>query len=175
MDQQPETWAGALYLGPYFNLLPLIAVGLMMYTQSKMMPKSDDPQVQMQQKTMKIMMIFMLFFFYKSPAGLAIYFIASSIWGMIERRLLPKDIEKLEAERAARPPARKREYRGERGDPTGWLGKKMAGWRERWSQLLEEAQKQQQLQREQRPEPRGPATNGPPGPGGPGKKKKKKR
>ena len=124
---------------------------------------------------MKIMMIFMLFFFYKSPAGLAIYFIASSIWGMIERRLLPKDIEKLEAERTAAA-ARKREARGERGEPTGWLGKRMAGWRARWQQLLEDAQKQQQLQREQRPEPRGPTPNGPPGPpGGIGKKKKKKR
>jgi YidC/Oxa1 family membrane protein insertase len=171
----PESLGGTLYLGPYFNLLPLIAVGLMMYTQSKMMPKSDDPQVQMQQKTMKIMMILMLFFFYKVAAGLAIYFIAGSIWGMIERRLLPKDIEKLEAERAAAA-ARKAEARGERGEPTGWLGKKMAGWRERWQQLLEDAQKQQQAQRDQRAQPpRGPTPNGPPGPPGPGKKKRKKR
>jgi membrane protein insertase Oxa1/YidC/SpoIIIJ len=161
----PEDLGTTLYLGPYFNLLPLVAVGLMMYVQNKMMPKSDDPQVQMQQKTMKIMMIFMLFFFYKSPAGLAIYFIASSIWGIIERRLLPKDIEKLEAQRAAEA-ARKAEARSSRGEPTGWLGKKMAGWRERWEQLLEEAQKQQQAQRDQRPEPKPAAPNG---------KKKKKR
>jgi YidC/Oxa1 family membrane protein insertase len=171
----PESLGGTLFLGPYFNLLPIIAVGLMMYTQSKMMPKSDDPQVQMQQKTMKIMMILMLFFFYKVAAGLAIYFIASSIWGMIERRLLPKDIEKLEAERAAAA-ARKAEARGERGEPTGWFGKKMAGFKEKWDQILEEAQKQQQAQRDQRPQaPKGPTPNGPPGPIGPGKKKKKKR
>jgi YidC/Oxa1 family membrane protein insertase len=171
----PESLGGTLFLGPYFNLLPIIAVSLMMYTQSKMMPKSDDPQVQMQQKTMKIMMILMLFFFYKVAAGLAIYFIASSIWGMIERRLLPKDIEKLEAERAAAA-ARKAEARGERGEPTGWLGKKMAGFKEKWDQILEEAQKQQQAQRDQRPQaPKGPTPNGPPGPPGPGKKKKKKR
>jgi membrane protein insertase Oxa1/YidC/SpoIIIJ len=170
----PESLGGTIFLGPYFNLLPLIAVGLMMYTQSKMMPKSDDPQVQMQQKTMKVMMIFMLFFFYKSPAGLAIYFIASSIWGMIERRLLPKDIEKLEAERDARK-ARKAAARGERGEPTGWLGKRMAGWKEKWQQLLEDAQKQQQAQREQRPAPRSQAPNMPPGPPGQGRRKKKRR
>jgi YidC/Oxa1 family membrane protein insertase len=169
---QPESLGGMLYLGPYFNLLPLIAVGLMMYVQSKMMPKSEDPQVQMQQKMMKFLLIMMLLFFYKSPAGLAIYFIASSIWGIIERQLLPKDIEKLEAQRAAAA-ARKAEARETKGEPTGWLGKKMAGWRSRWEQLLEDAQKQQQLQREQRPQ--GPTPNGPPGPQGPGKKKKKKR
>lgn len=171
----PENLGSTFYLGPYFNLLPLIAVALMMYTQSKMMPKSEDPQVQMQQKMMKIMMIFMLFFFYKVAAGLAIYFIASSLWGMIERQLLPKDIEKLEAEREAAA-ARKKEDREERGEPTGWLGKKMAGWREKWSQILEEAQKQQQAQREQRPgQTRGPVPNGPPGPAGQNRKKKKKR
>jgi YidC/Oxa1 family membrane protein insertase len=169
----PESLGGTLYLGPYFNLLPLIAVALMMYTQSKMMPKSDDPQVQMQQTMMKVMMVFMLFFFYKSAAGLAIYFIASSIWGMIERRLLPKDIERLEKERDARKARKAAAAGGERGEPTGWLGKKMAGWREKWEQILEEAQKQQQAQREQRPQ--GPGQNGPPGPQGPGRKKKKKR
>lgn len=164
----PDSLGGMLYLGPYFNLLPLVAVALMMYVQNKMMPKSDDPQVQMQQKTMKFMMILMLLFFYKSPAGLAIYFIASSIWGIIERQLLPKDIEKLEAQRAERA-ARKAEERAARGPSNGWLGKRMAGWRERWQQLLEDAQKQQQAQREQRPQ--APNPNGPPGPG----KKKKKR
>jgi YidC/Oxa1 family membrane protein insertase len=170
----PEDLGTTFFLGPYFNLLPLVAVGLMMYVQSKMMPKSDDPQVQMQQKTMKIMMIFMLFFFYKSAAGLAIYFIASSIWGIIERRLLPKDIEKLEAERAAAA-ARKAEAREAKGEPTGWLGKKMAGWREKWEQLLEEAQKQQQTYRDQRSDQGGPSPNGPQRPpGGPGKKKKKR-
>ena len=94
------------------------------------------------------------------------------LWGFIERQLLPKNIEKLEAERAAAA-ARKAESREPKGEPTGWLGKKMAGWRSRWEQLLEDAQKQQQLQREQRPA--GPTPNGPPGPQGPAKRKKKKR
>ena len=100
---KPEDLGSTLYLGPYFNLLPLIAVALMMYTQSKMMPKSDDPQVAMQQKTMKIMMIFMLFFFYKSPAGLAIYFIASSVWGMIERNFYPRTSKNWPRNRRPRP------------------------------------------------------------------------
>ena len=32
---KPESLGGMFYLGPYFNLLPVIAVSLMMYTQSK--------------------------------------------------------------------------------------------------------------------------------------------
>lgn len=172
---EPEDLGGMIYLGPYFNLLPVIAVSLMMYVQTKMMPKSDDPQVQMQQKTMKIMMILMLFFFYKSPAGLAIYFICSSVWGMIERRLIPKQV--IDAEVAAEEgPSRKDKEKSKPVEPKGWLGKKMAGWRERWEKILEEAQKQQQVQREQRPQQQpGSSPDQQPQRGPAGKKKKKRR
>jgi YidC/Oxa1 family membrane protein insertase len=44
----------------------------------------------MQQKMMQYMMIFMGFLFFKVPAGLCVYFIASSLWGVGERKLLPK-------------------------------------------------------------------------------------
>jgi YidC/Oxa1 family membrane protein insertase len=173
----PEDLGGFIYLGPYLNVLPLIAVALMMYVQSKMMPKSDDPQVQMQQKTMKIMMVMFAVFFYKVAAGLCIYFICSSVWGMIERKLLPKNI-KPKDEAPGGPDPKERE-KPTPTEPKGWLGKKMAGWREKWQQILEDAQKQQQLQRDQRPtQPRpggGPPVPQPPGPQGPGRKKKKKR
>ena len=172
---KPEDLGTTLYLGPYLNLLPLVAVGLMMYVQSKMMPKSDDPQIQMQQKTMKIMMVLFAFFFYKVAAGLCIYFICSSVWGMIERKLLPKKVDIPDETKGP-------EDRGGGGrdrekpkpqEPQGWLGKKMAGWREKWEKILEEAQKQQQLQREQRPgSSPGPAPQ-PPG-RGPGKKKRRR-
>src|SRR5262249_26069765 len=39
---------------------------------------------------MNYMMIFMGAMFYKVPAGLCLYFIASSVWGMVERWLLNK-------------------------------------------------------------------------------------
>jgi YidC/Oxa1 family membrane protein insertase len=172
----PPSLGGALYLGPYLNLLPLVAVSLMMYVQTKMMPKSDDPQVQMQQKTMKFMMIMFAFFFYKVAAGLCIYFICSSVWGMIERKLLPKNIKKKE-DTPAVPEPKDRE-KPQATEPKGWLGKRMAGWKEKWNQILDEAQKQQQLQRDQRSAPPR-AGAGPPGapqgPQGPGRKKKKKR
>jgi YidC/Oxa1 family membrane protein insertase len=87
---RPEDYGGLLYLGPYFNLLPILAVGLMIMQQQLLMPPPTDEQQAMQQKMMKYMMIFFGFMFYKVAAGLCIYFIASSLWGFAERKLLPK-------------------------------------------------------------------------------------
>lgn len=39
---------------------------------------------------MTFMMIFMGFMFFKVPSGLCIYFIISSLWGLLERKMLPK-------------------------------------------------------------------------------------
>jgi YidC/Oxa1 family membrane protein insertase len=86
----PSSHGAIYYLGPYFNLLPVIAVGLMIVQQSMMAPPATDETQAMQQKMMKYMMIFFGVMFYKVAAGLCIYFIASSIWGFTERKLLPK-------------------------------------------------------------------------------------
>jgi YidC/Oxa1 family membrane protein insertase len=87
---RPEDFGGLLYLGPYFNLLPVLAVTLMIFQQKLLMPPPTDEQQAMQQKMMKWMMIFFGLLFYKVAAGLCIYFIASSVWGFAERKLLPK-------------------------------------------------------------------------------------
>ena len=47
-----------------------------------------DEQAAMQQKMMKYMMVFMGVMFFKVASGLCIYFIASSLWGLGERRCL---------------------------------------------------------------------------------------
>ncbi len=86
----PQSYGGFLYLGPYLNLLPIIAVTLMIMQQKLMTPPPTDEQQEMQQKMMKYMMVFMGLMFYKVAAGLCIYFIASSLWGFAERKLLPK-------------------------------------------------------------------------------------
>jgi YidC/Oxa1 family membrane protein insertase len=88
-----STWEnyGAFYwLGPYLNVLPVIAVALMILQQKYMMPPAADEQQAMQQKLMKYMMIFFGLMFYKVAAGLCLNFIASSAWGFAERKLLPK-------------------------------------------------------------------------------------
>jgi YidC/Oxa1 family membrane protein insertase len=86
----PEDIGSFVYLGPFFNLLPILAIALMLYQQMKMMPHSTDPQAEQQRMMMKIMMIMMAFFFYKVAAGLALYFIVGAGWGISERQFIPK-------------------------------------------------------------------------------------
>jgi YidC/Oxa1 family membrane protein insertase len=64
------------------------------------LPPPADEQAAMQQKIMQYMMIFMGVMFFKVPSGLCLYFIASSLWGICERKLLPKTLGK-----SAPPPA----------------------------------------------------------------------
>jgi YidC/Oxa1 family membrane protein insertase len=87
---RPEDMGSFFYLGPYFNLLPVLAVALMIVQQKFLMPPATDETQEMQQKMMKYMMVFMGIVFYKVAAGLCIYFIVSSAWGLAERQLLPK-------------------------------------------------------------------------------------
>lgn len=81
---------GFFGLGPYLNILPIGAIALMMWQQKMTMPPPADEQAAMQQKMMKYMSLFMLIIFFKVAAGLCVYFIASSVWGLCERKLLPK-------------------------------------------------------------------------------------
>jgi YidC/Oxa1 family membrane protein insertase len=78
------------WLGPYLNVLPLVTVVLFVVQQKMFMPPPTDAQSAMQQKIMKYMMVFMGFLFFKVPSGLCLYFIVSSLWGLGERKLLPK-------------------------------------------------------------------------------------
>jgi YidC/Oxa1 family membrane protein insertase len=78
------------WLGPYFNLLPCFTVALFLVQQKMFMPPPTDEQAAMQQSMMKYMMIFIGVMFFKVASGLCIYFIASSLWGIAERKLLPK-------------------------------------------------------------------------------------
>ena len=80
---------GILSPGPYLNILPLITCALFVLQQKMFMPEPANEQAAMQQKIMKYMMIFMGFMFFKVASGLCIYFIASSLWGIGERKLVP--------------------------------------------------------------------------------------
>jgi YidC/Oxa1 family membrane protein insertase len=87
---EPDNLGGFVYLGPFLNLLPLFAVALMIVQQKMMTPPPQDEQQATQQKLMKYMMVVFGILFYKVASGLCIYFISSSLWGLAERRLLPK-------------------------------------------------------------------------------------
>jgi YidC/Oxa1 family membrane protein insertase len=88
------------WLGPYLNVLPLVTISLFLWQQKMFLPPPADEQAAMQQKIMQYMMIFMGVMFFKVPSGLCLYFIASSLWGICERKLLPKTLGK-----SAPPPA----------------------------------------------------------------------
>ena len=78
------------WLGPFFNILPIITITLFILQQKMFTPPATDDQTRMQQKMMKYMMLFMGVLFFKVASGLCLYFIISSGWGIAERKLLPK-------------------------------------------------------------------------------------
>lgn len=84
----PDIGFSLPFLGSQFNLLPIITIGLFYAQQKMFMPPPTTDEAAMQQKMMNIMMFVFGFLFYKVPAGLCVYFIASSLWGMSERKLL---------------------------------------------------------------------------------------
>ena len=72
----------------HFNVLPLITVVLFVVQQKMFMPPPTSQEQEMQYKMMNFFTIFIGFMFYRVPAGLCVYFIASSLWGICERKLL---------------------------------------------------------------------------------------
>ena len=100
------------YLGFDFSLLPLCTVGLFLTQQKMFMPPAADEQQEAQYKMMNMMTLFMGAMFWHQPAGLCIYFIASSLWSIAERKLLgtgsmtPKSgasVEVIEPENTSKP------------------------------------------------------------------------
>lgn len=80
------------WLGPFFNILPIATMVLFMFQQKLFMPKAVDDQQKMMQSMMSIMMPIMGLMFFKVPAGLCLYIITSSLWGIVERLMLPKPV-----------------------------------------------------------------------------------
>jgi YidC/Oxa1 family membrane protein insertase len=138
------------YLGPYLNVLPILAVILMVFQQKMLMPPPADEQQEMQQKMMPWLSGIIGLMFYKVASGLCIYFIVSSLWGMAERKFLPKK----QTTTGPVPPAAAtiKSPKGPAGKgPRGKSGKrpvkprepegamdKVKGW---WSEVLKQAKK----------------------------------
>jgi YidC/Oxa1 family membrane protein insertase len=86
----PASYGGMLYLGPFLNILPIFSTALMVVQQKLMTPPATNEEEEVRNRTMLFMSIFMGLMFYKMPAGLCVYFIATTLWGLTERQLLPK-------------------------------------------------------------------------------------
>lgn len=87
---------GIFALGPYLNLLPIATIALFLMQQKMFMPPPTNEQAALQQKMMKYMMMVFGLMFFKVPSGLCLYFIASSLWGIGERKLLPHPTPNVE-------------------------------------------------------------------------------
>jgi YidC/Oxa1 family membrane protein insertase len=142
----PRNLGSFLYLGPFFNLLPIVWVVLMLIQQKIMTPPPADEQQAMQQKMMKYMMIPFFLFFYKVPAGLCVYWIGSILWSLGERKLLPKrpapGVPAATPERkgAVAAPATRKAKGAEKAakrDGNGTV-QRMSDW---WQEVLKQARK----------------------------------
>ena len=69
---------------------------------------------------MKYMMIFMAFIFYKVPAGVCLYYIATNAWGLLERKLIPKPTLKPTAT-DSKGPGGKAKGPATPAEPKSWL------------------------------------------------------
>jgi len=139
-----------LYLGPFWNILPLATVVLFFLQQKLTMPPpTDDMQIQ-QQKMMKFMLIFTALFFYKVAAGLCLYFIISGLWTLLERKLVPKpDLSKAESMVSGGgdgdEPPKDSTTTAPAPKPTGWLARKIADAKGRMEELQRTAETQRQI------------------------------
>jgi YidC/Oxa1 family membrane protein insertase len=125
------------FLGWWFNLLPIIVVAVMLVQTKLFSQPPTTPEAEMQQKTMKYMMVFMAVMFYKVPAGLGLYFITSSLWSIGERLLLPKITHDA-------PPATDTGKGKDEGGSNGTAPatpKPPSGLAQFWTRILDEAKK----------------------------------
>ncbi|MGQ0612582.1 MAG: YidC/Oxa1 family insertase periplasmic-domain containing protein [Planctomycetaceae bacterium] len=77
----------------WFNLFPLLMLVLWVWQQKVTpTPASDDPQVRMQMRMMRFMPYMFFVFLYNYAAALAVYMCVSSVWGIVEGKLVRKAI-----------------------------------------------------------------------------------
>ncbi|MCS7166584.1 MAG: membrane protein insertase YidC [Gemmatales bacterium] len=132
-----------LHLGPYLHLLPIVSIIVMIWQQKMFMPPTMDEQQRLQMQMMNWMMVFMGYLFYWIASGLCLYFIMSSLWGLVERKLLPKTLEVSST--TTSPPAGERRKSGKKrpgkeDQLTAWqkLTTRLRQW---WEALLKAAEK----------------------------------
>jgi YidC/Oxa1 family membrane protein insertase len=139
---EPASMGSFFYLGPYFNLLPVVSLTLMFIQMKYMQPPPADEQMAQQQKMMQYIMIPMFaFIFYKMPSGLCLYFIATTLWGLIERKYFVKKKPASPAAAAGENGRPRGKAKAEPEAPPGRLRQWWRNVRQRWQKLLDEAAK----------------------------------
>jgi len=77
------------------SLLPILMTAVMVIQQLKA-PKPEDPQARSQAKMMIMMPVFFGFILYRFAAGLNLYWLVSSLFGVFEQHFIRKALEKSE-------------------------------------------------------------------------------
>ncbi|HAH43890.1 MAG TPA: hypothetical protein DCM07_03370 [Planctomycetaceae bacterium] len=160
------------FLGDQFNLLPIVTVGLFVIQQKLFMPPPTDKDQELQHKIMNYMMIGMGFMFYHVPAGLCVYFIASSLWGICERKLLDYQSKRRTSTIVGTDPnvieveAKSKKTQNRKNKPEEDEPPAKKGWFARLQEIADQAQEQAALNERKQPNSRDR---------GPGKKSKKRR
>jgi len=81
---------------PYLNLLPVLMI-VAMFVQTRLQPQTGEAA--QQQKVMSyFMFIFLAFIFYSLPSGLVLYFLASTVVGIVESRITRRHLETIRAQ-----------------------------------------------------------------------------
>ena len=144
-----------LALGPYFSVLPILTVVLILVQMVISMPPPTDEQSRMMRNMMFIMMPIMGLLFFKFPSGLCLYVIVSTLWGLAERRFIPKakSAEALVAELPPEPvyvePKKSSGKKGGRIREEQTSPKKEGRFAKWWREVLEKAAEQQKLGQQQ--------------------------
>ncbi|HHT9124481.1 MAG TPA: membrane protein insertase YidC [Candidatus Brocadiia bacterium] len=80
-------------IGNMLNILPIIMT-IASFIQTRMTPKSPDPQQQAQQKMMAFMPIIFAFILYNMPSGLTLYWTTSTLLSIGEQFLIRRIVKK---------------------------------------------------------------------------------
>ena len=87
-----------------FNLIPfLLAIAFFMQMKLQPKPPTMSPEQAQQQKMMQWMTLLFPIFLYSSPSGLNIYILASTVFGIIESKIIRKHIDEQDARAALAP------------------------------------------------------------------------
>lgn len=81
----------------WLNLLPILMLVLWIWQQKATpTPASDDPQVQAQMRMMRLMPYVFFLFLYNYTAALSVYMCVSSLWGIVEGKLVRRALARME-------------------------------------------------------------------------------